>query len=114
MRSVGIILPVKQAVWSVALQAPVFSGSRRKIGLLWLSRAEKLPLRKSCVGTLVSSVVPRRRRKPSQEKNQNILSRRLTFGKSTGPPTVTPYWFKRNGVFPKLLRLAKNSLASKT
>src|SRR5215470_7353604 len=82
------------------------------MGLGCVSKLEKSPLRKAAVGTLVNSVVPRRRRKPSQEKNQNILSRKSAFGSRTGPPKVAPYWFKRNGVFPKPLRLAKNSFAS--
>src|SRR5437867_7244133 len=108
----GMMLFEKQAVLSMALQFPVSSGSLRKIGLVWVSKLEKSPRRKSAGGTFPKRVLPRRRRKPSQEKNQNIFSRRSTFGSISGPPTATPYWFSRNGVLPKPLRLAKNSFAS--
>src|SRR5262245_4031290 len=91
IRPAGIMLFAKQALLSVALQFPVRSGSLKYIGVACVSRLEKSPLRKAAVGTLPRRVLPRRRRKPSHEKNQNIFSRRLAFGRMTGPPTATPY-----------------------
>src|SRR5262245_5576137 len=75
-RLIGIWLFGKQAVLSVALQFPVFSGSLRKTGFDPLRSLEKSPLRWALVGAKVAMSFARFRiRVPCQPRKKNVLLR---------------------------------------
>src|SRR5690348_10254994 len=55
---------------------------------------EKSPCRSASVGTVVVNGLGCASFMLSHAKNQNSLLRPLNLGSRTGPPAVTPYWFR--------------------
>ena len=53
----------------------------------------KTPLRCASVGTTLRRVMPVRSRVPCQSAKKNVLFLRM------GPPSVKPYWLRRNSGF---------------